>query len=211
MSARFRLLSLALALSACTAQEGPADAPSSPGAGSGRTTSDADLSGDSVLVGDPPTLVPGPLGRLPRNWTVNTADVPSAREGAATLLSVRTGTHDGYDRVAFTFDGDTLPGVHLEYVDLPATPCAGEESVRVEGEGALEVRFMPANAHTEAGEVTVAERRQAPSLPALRELVLTCDFEADVSWVLGLAAPAGYRTAVLSDPLRLVVDVRHGR
>lgn len=209
---RYALCLASLALSACFGQERPVPEDTSQETATAAAASqDSVLAGDSILVGDPPTLVPGPLGRLPRDWTVNTADVPSAREGAATLLSVRTGTHDGFDRVAFTFDGDTLPGVYVEYVDLPATPCAGEESVRVEGEGALEVRFMPANAHTEAGEVTVAERRQAPALPALRELVLTCDFEADVSWVLGLAAPAGYRTAVLSDPLRLVVDVRHGR
>ncbi|HEX8297586.1 MAG TPA: hypothetical protein VF594_00385 [Rubricoccaceae bacterium] len=153
----------------------------------------------------------GPLAALPVEWTVQTADVAPATERVATLRDVRTGAHDGFDRIVFAFDGDVLPGVHVEYVDRPAHACGSGEPVLLDGEGWLAVRFQPARAHTEDGSPTVAERRRRPALPALRDLALTCDFEADVSWVLGLSAPAGYRTSVLRDPLRFVVDVRHGR
>src|SRR6266568_3894740 len=36
------------------------------------------------------------------------------------------------------------------------------------------------------------------------------DFEGQVAWVLGIAAPSEYRVAELTGPARLVVDVRHG-
>ncbi|WP_412061547.1 hypothetical protein [Rubrivirga sp. IMCC45206] len=216
---RLCLLTLATVLSACGGQDPPAprtpSAPAAPAPLSPSETAHLDTSvapsGDSVWVGDPPSLVAGPLRELPGDWTVRTTDVAAQREGMATLLTVRTGAHDGFDRVVFTFDGDALPAVHLEYVDRPVRACGSGEPVRLEGEGWLAVRVEPAQAHTEAGKATVPDRRQAPAFPALREWALTCDFEADVTLVLGLAAPLGYRAAVLHAPLRLVVDVRHGR
>ena len=60
----------------------------------------------------------------------------------------------------------------------------------------------------EAGRPTVTERRRTLDMPVLLETAMTCDFEADVSWVLGLTAPGGYRIAELDGPPRLVVDVR---
>jgi hypothetical protein len=43
----------------------------------------------------------------------------------------------------------------------------------------------------------------------LKELKLICDFEGQVEWLLGLAARNGYRVLELTEPPRLVVDVRH--
>jgi hypothetical protein len=57
--------------------------------------------------------------------------------------------------------------------------------------------------------VTVAERERKPALPVLQELELTCDFEADVTWVLGVRTPNKYRVMELQGPTRLVVDVQH--
>lgn len=214
-------IALSLSLFGCAGQESPAPTRQAAPATSTPVESTPDASAtpsgdlvaanDSVLVGDPPILVPGALSELPSDWTVRTTDLASGREGAATLHAVRTGSHDGFDRVVFVFDGDVLPAVHLEYVDRPSRACGSGEAVWLEGEGWLAARFDPASAHTEAGEATFPERREKPGLAALREWALTCDFEADVTVVLGLTAPAGYRTAVLQAPLRLVVDVRHGR
>jgi hypothetical protein len=47
------------------------------------------------------------------------------------------------------------------------------------------------------------------ALPVLKELTIICDFEAQVEWVVGLAARTPYRIAELSEPPRLVLDVRH--
>ena len=59
--------------------------------------------------------------------------------------------------------------------------------------------------------MTVQDRNRRPNLTNLRQLVLTCDFEAQVAWVLGLGSPNPYRVMELENPARLVVDVRHGR
>ena len=165
-----------------------------------------DSASDSILVGDPPTAVPGPLSAPPRTWTAQTTHV-SRQTGVSTLRDVRVATHDGFDRVVFTFEGD-VPGYHVEYVDRPSYTCGSGEAVYLDGDAWLLVRMQPTQAHTDAGEATIAERRRRFAFPVLREGMMTCDFEADVSWVLGLTAPGGYQLAELDEPSRLVVDVR---
>jgi hypothetical protein len=134
-------------------------------------------------------------------------DVARDAAPAAVLRDVRTGTHDGFERVVFTFDA-RVPGYHVEYVDKPVYHCASGEPLWLAGDAWLSVRFRIAAAHTEEGEATVAERDRRLAGPLLRQLTLTCDFEGDVTWVLGLAEPNPYRLAELSDPPRLVVDVQ---
>jgi hypothetical protein len=52
--------------------------------------------------------------------------------------------------------------------------------------------------------------REVPvALANVRRLVLTCDFEAVVVWVLAVGSPNRYRVTVLEGPPRLVVDLRH--
>ncbi len=124
------------------------------------------------------------------------------------LEAVETGRHEGYDRVVFRF-AERVPGYHIEYVDRPVRACGSGEPVPLAGDAWLEVRLAPAQAHDDAGRPTIQARRQSPGLPNLEALVLTCDFEADVSWVLGLARPSRYRVLTLRSPARLVVDVLH--
>jgi hypothetical protein len=129
----------------------------------------------------------------------------------ALLRDVRTARHDGFDRVVFEFEGNNIPGYHVEYVDRPVRQCGSGEPVPVAGDAWLLVRTTPANAHTEAGQPTIKERERNLDLPNLKEIELICDFEAEVSWVLGLASPNRYRVLELSNPPRLVVDVKQNR
>jgi hypothetical protein len=208
-------IALLLALAACAPETEPPEAepaaeaipPGPPADASAPDDADAPVeTGDSVLVGDPPTWVPGPLRTPPADWTERTVDV-TREGGVATLRAVRTGSHEGFVRVVFEF-AERVPGYHLEYVDRPVRQCGSGEPVPVAGDAWLEVRLRPAQAHTEAGEPTVAERDRRLDLTPLHQLTLTCDFEADVTWVLGLATPGRYRVAEASGPPRLVVDVQ---
>ncbi len=115
----------------------------------------------------------------------------------------------GYDRVVFEFTGDSLPGYRVEYATKPVQRCGSGDPVTVAGTGHLIVRFEPAQAHDEHASLVPAERHRTPGLPAVRELTLICDFEGQVAWVLGLAAPSEYRVSELTGPARLVLDVRH--
>ena len=130
------------------------------------------------------------------------------RAGApvAVLREVRAAEQQGFDRVVFELDG--IPGYRIGYVDRPVQ-CGSGEPVEVAGAAWLQVQLLPAQAHTEAGEPTVQDRERRLELPVLQELESTCDFEADVTWVLGLASRRPYRVQELAGPARLVVDVGH--
>src|SRR5690606_21918667 len=123
--------------------------------------------------------------------------------------AVRVGRHDGYDRIVFEFDSDGLPQWSVAYLDEAPADCGSGDAVPLAGDATLQVRFSGAHAHTEAGEPTSGPRRRSVGAPALRELVRTCDFEAEVTWVAGLAARSDYRPRVLDDPARLAIDIAH--
>lgn len=139
--------------------------------------------------------------------------VETQRPGSppAVLRDVRAASQEGFDRVVFEFEGSAVPGYRVGYVDPPAVQCGSGEPVEVAGAALLQVRLDPAQAHTEAGEATVRERERRPGLPVLQEMESICDFEADVTWALGLTARSRFRVQELGGPPRLVVDIEHGR
>jgi hypothetical protein len=129
------------------------------------------------------------------------------QHGVQTQVGILAGKHAGYERVVFEF-ADSVPGYHLEYIDKPVRDCGAGHVRPVAGEGWLEVRLEPARAHDDSGHPTIAEREFKPRLDLVLELERTCDFEAVVTWVIGLASPNRFRVLELSDPPRLVVDIR---
>lgn len=140
--------------------------------------------------------------------TAGITEKKTSATGVATLTDVRAARHDKFDRVVFEFAGSALPSYHVEYVDRPVRSCGSGDVVPLAGDGYLLVRFQPARAHTDAGEATVKDRERRPNLSVLKELKLICDFEAEVSWVMGLASPNRYRAIDLSAPPRLVIDIK---
>jgi len=143
-------------------------------------------------------------------WTAGIIDRPRSEQPAAKLVDVRTGIHEGFDRVVFEFDERVL-GYHIEYIDKPVRKCGSGKVAPLAGDGWLEVRMYPAKAHTEQGQPTVSNRERVPKLPVLSELELTCDFEAVVTWVFGVESPNRYQVRELSNPPRLVVDLKHAK
>ena len=125
------------------------------------------------------------------------------------MNAVRTARHGNYDRVVFQFAGPELPGYHVEYIDKPVHACGSGNVVPLAGDAWLEVRFTDAQAHTPEGQATVADRERAPNLPIIKELKITCDFEGEVTWVLGVSSPNKYRVLELKNPTRLAVDIKH--
>lgn len=148
---------------------------------------------------------------MPFEGTAGIVERHRGGQEVASLRAVRTAKHDGFDRAVFEFSAETTPGYHIEYIDKPVRRCGTGEPTAVAGDGWLEIRLSPAIAHDELGRPTVEDRERALELPILRELELTCDFESNVTWVLGTASPNRYRVLELSEPPRLVVDVRHAR
>jgi hypothetical protein len=127
----------------------------------------------------------------------------------AILEDVRVGRHEGFDRVVFEFEDAELPSYRVAYIDKPVRACGSGDVVPLAGEGWLEIRFTSAAAHNENGEATVKNRAQSPNLKIIKEMKSTCDFEAEVEWVLGVAAPNKYRVLELKNPTRLAIDIKH--
>ena len=145
----------------------------------------------------------------PHPWVAGRSSGGTQGRGAVMLLAVRTARQDGYDRIVFEFDTH-VPQWRADYVDSPQHECGSGDEVRLEGDGWLQVDFESANAHTDEGRPTNAPRHVAdPAGANLRELRRTCDFEAQVQYVIGVASPNRYRAFQLSGPARLVIDVRH--
>ena len=202
-----------------TGASGVANVPASAGAGkaTGADGARAGGPGASPAAGSAPVPAPSQVEPAPgspaapatpdRSWTAGITSVERSAKPVQ-LADVRAARNDGYDRVVFEFR-DAVPGYHLEYVDSPVRDCGAGEPRAIAGDAWLEVRLFPALAHTEAGVPTIVERERALSLPIVRELELTCDFEAVVTWVLGVASPHRYSVLELNDPPRLVVDIQH--
>lgn len=141
--------------------------------------------------------------------TVGATEKKNKIREVALLTGVRTGRHDGFDRIVFEFRGAEMPGYHIEYIDKPVRACGSGDVVPLQGDAWLQIRFEPANAHTEAGKPTLAFRELTPKLPIVLELKSTCDFEAQIEWVVGAASPNRYRVLELKSPTRLAVDIKH--
>ena len=142
-------------------------------------------------------------------FTVGTVEQRSDAGGATLLTDVRSARHAGFDRIVFEFAASARPGYHVEYIDRPVRKCGSGAVTPIAGDGWLEVRFEPADAHTPSGAPTIAKREQRLDLGVVKELEQTCDFEAHVTWVVGVSRPNQYRVIVLQKPERVVVDIKH--
>ncbi len=191
-ASRFPVFAFVLLAAACTQPEGPARPDTTAAYTVAPDTGDAEKSASG-----------------PDTWTAGIVEVQGEADMPGRLVEVRTAAHRGFDRIVFAFEREKVPGYHLEYVDTPVRACGSGEPVSLAGDGFLEMRLYPAVAHTDAGAPTITDRARILGLPVLRELKLTCDFEAYVTWAAGLSTPNPYRAFTLGSPARIVVDVRH--
>jgi hypothetical protein len=156
--------------------------------------------GTALASGD----LPAPTGVAP---VTGTATVPAWDPHPPTLVGVRTGLHEQYDRTVFDFTGGT-PGYRVEYAPLVAE---GGATVPLDGAVTLRVVFDGAYPYdTATGAPTIdLGRVYNPRLPVLRQIKSGGAFEGKISFGLGLADRAGFRVLRLADPPRIAVDVAH--
>jgi hypothetical protein len=143
---------------------------------------------------------------------------PGPSSGTATLLSgtqapeipqlvaVRAAHHPGFDRVVFEFSG-SLPRHSVSYV-TSLTEDASGRPLHLAGDAIIKVRFEPASAHDDSGAPTVTPAgRRSPGLPSLAEIVPAGDFEAVVTYGLGIDHRVPFKVLELRSPSRLAVDI----
>lgn len=124
-------------------------------------------------------------------------------DGVALLTAVRVSD----DRVVFEFRGDAAPGVDVAYVEEAIADGSGEP-VEVEGEALLQVRMAPAAGVDLSGdelEETYTGPSRIEGAGPMVEVVRTGDFEANLTWVVGLDSERPFRVLRLDGPGRVAV------
>jgi hypothetical protein len=111
----------------------------------------------------------------------------------------------GFDRIVFEFSG-AVPEHRVRYVDRLVQDGSGKP-VSVAGAADLEVVFHGANAHEDDGTPTISPRRFPTGLPAVKEIAQIGDFEAVVTYGIGVDRKRPLKVSTLSNPSRLVIDV----
>lgn len=129
---------------------------------------------------------------------------PSA-PSVSTLTGIRTAHHPGFDRIVFDFAGPVPETHRVRYVDEVVSSGSGK-TVRVAGRARLEVVLSPADAHDGDGPTT--RGRTAYALPNVLTTVRASDFEAVLTYGIGLARKTPFKVFTRQDPSRVVIDVR---
>jgi hypothetical protein len=192
------LVVTALALGACD-RAGPENR-AGPGttAASPAPATTADAAGPTATSGAPA-------------WSTETRTGPGGREPpdgpSAKLAAVRAAGHPGYDRVVFQFEGATVPGYRIGYVDEITLGESDDEFLTLQGGALVQATFQgSASDDHRPGTQTVPDKL-TPGLAQVRQIGLAEDWEGVVRLGVGLDHRAGFRVLELRDPVRVVVDV----
>jgi hypothetical protein len=126
------------------------------------------------------------------------------------LQDLRLGTHEGYDRIVFEYEGGT-PRVEIDLAEppyvqdpsgLPMT-VSGDPVYRVTLHGAskfdMETATMPYSGPTNF----------EPGYEQIVQFTESGDFEATHGWYLGVNGGSCLRVFRLDDPARIVIDIQH--
>lgn len=184
----------------------PAAPPSTGAPGSGTPTTGAPGSGTPSTDDEDSTDAPP----FPANTEPDTG-TPSA-DALVTVTGIRTGRHDGYDRVVFDVEGRGTPGWEARYVDEARSQGSGAP-VEVEGEAVLQVTLSGVGYPTDTG---IEEYDGSAPLPGngtetVTEVVWDATFEGTSVAFVGLDEQTPFRVYLLEQPTRVVLDVVHPR
>lgn len=206
------ILILAVTGAACAKRGTPQEVPSpSPSTAISETPTPIPSPSPSPSPSIKPTL-PAPVAKGPV-WPLEPRAV--AHEPSALLpglKAIRTGRHNTYDRVAFEFSGlfgyttvRYVPQVHADPSGLV---------VALRGNAFLEVTIHGAYARwperpLACTDVYTGPDSVTPGYPTLKQITLSGDVDAVLSFGIGLDHTAGFQVAQLEEPYRLVIDVAH--
>ena len=136
---------------------------------------------------------------------------PTTVKASALLERVAVGHHEGFDRVVFQFRGEGLPGYRIEYVEPPLQEDGSGDPVDVAGNAFLQVRMEPASGfdlNTGEGGLVYKGPKRLPGTGVVKEVVRTGDFEAVLTWAVGIDAKVPFLVTTTASPARLIVDFR---
>ena len=143
--------------------------------------------------------------------TITTAAAGAAAATTAPVVPVLTQVsathHNGYDQLVFQFRGGVPANYSARYVSQVIRDASGLR-MNVVGSALLQVRFTPAAGHNQKGIVTYGAISRAYALPELIQVVNSGDFEAVLSFGVGLAQKAPFKMYAQPRLGRVVLDVK---
>lgn len=188
----------------------PTNAPQSAKASSSASSPAASATA-SAAPETTPTPEPGLDATKPinaDNWMSSVEGLPPVRSDdptkALALTGIRAATHEGFTRVVLEFSGEGTPGVWSAAWTDEAVEQGRGLPIQVEGEAVLDLVIdgtpmtasenpYPSGMHTRAGDLDV---------------VSDGTFEDNTHVVIGAPAARQFQIGFLSDPVRMVIDVR---
>ena len=196
-----------LLLGAC-APASPTDAPRSAEASPSASSPAASASAAPETT---PTPEPGLDATKPinaDNWMSSVEGLPPVRSDnptkALALTGIRAATHEGFTRVVLEFSGEGTPGVWSAAWTDEAVEQGRGLPIQVEGQAVLDLVIdgtpmtttenpYPSGTHTRAGDLDV---------------VSDGTFEDNTHVVIGAPAARQFQIGFLSNPVRMVIDIR---
>jgi hypothetical protein len=136
----------------------------------------------------------------------STSPTSIASHASATALLTAVDVSPGV--VTFAFRSDA-PGIDAEYVEPPITEDASGRTVDVKGSAFLSIRMEPASGvDLSSGDPqeTYAGPAQLEGTGPIVEVRRTGDFEANLTWVIGLDSMRPYRVEVADSMVRVYVS-----
>jgi hypothetical protein len=144
--------------------------------------------------------------RVPTSAVPPARAIVSAAPATPILVGVRTASHRNFDRVVWDFVGGVPDVRQAGYVrELRGDPS--DLPIRIAGSAILELS-MTANGHDPDTGTNTSPGRVVAGLGNVIEVVKAGDFEAVVSYGVGLAKRQPFHVFTLSNPSRVVLDVR---
>ena len=142
------------------------------------------------------------------NWMSSVEGLPPVRSDDPTkvlaLTGIRAATHEGFTRVVLEFSGEGTPGVWRGAWTDEAVEQGRGLPIQVEGQAFLDLVIdgtpmtattspYPSGTHTHAGDLDV---------------VSDGTFEDNTHIVIGSPATRQFQIGFLSNPVRMVIDIR---
>jgi hypothetical protein len=133
---------------------------------------------------------------------------------AGLFVEMRAASHPGFERLVFEFGGDKAPPHRIRAVtEVREDPS--DKLIPLQGKRFLVVVFDGATLDTMLWESDPGKARRytgpkriTPDLPLLKEVAVAGNFEAVLSFGVGLSGQATMDVQELTSPARLVIDLR---
>ena len=184
----------------------PRSAEASPSASSPAVSATASAAPETTPTPEPGLDATKPINA--DNWMSSVEGLPPVRSDdptkALALTGIRAATHEGFTRVVLEFSGEGTPGVWSAAWTDEAVEQGRGLPIQVEGQAVLDLVIdgtpmtasenpYPSGMHTRVGDLDV---------------VSDGTFEDNTHVVIGAPAARQFQIGFLSDPVRMVIDVR---